>query len=882
MIIKSIELENWRSHNHTKLLFSKGTNMLIGIMGAGKSSVLEAICFALYGTIPAVLRRKIKLSEIVSKNADGSQAQCKVVLEFVHKGETYEVSRTIVNGKSSAEFRKDGRLIEAKSDAVTNMITNILGVNYDLFTRAIYAEQNQLDYLLTLNPSERKKQIDSLIGMDKFELARSNTLKAANRMSRDISVMTSSLSKYDQTKIKDEKDKLIGEIQKNDNEIKAIDEKLGKVVSEINGLESKLSELETKRREYELMSKKIIECQTYIQEMSNNLKRYDEGDLNAKKEKLDVLRTKIDEKTGVLKTLEQRMAELNMKIGTLRNVINEVNRKNEQVKTLEKELSEIKCDLNREQLAKMQKECNENIAKYEKLAGSALKEMEFVEKQYNQLKSNVEEIEEVSGQFEDIKKLSHRELEIKKGEKENCISWIASLNEIIKMNQDAIDKLKKDHKGVCPVCDTMLNEKKITEIINKKSEVIKESEKELKSYKDKLTALNEEITEYEKKLDKRKEFESLVAQLPEKRRELGEAAKRREVIKKDVEKYKNELSGYEQKLKEIEPAMRNAEKIERIKSAIEEINSYLEENKNADADLEKLLNEQKELSKKINLERDFLKTSEKNAVELETDIRDIEHNIQLKRKVDDKKSELAELEKKVSELNYDEDIYKRMDYKRNELKIEAEGLKAKKEGYVKNLALLNNSLSYVNRQIEEINKLESEIKHMSSCVNEIKLFQQALVETQIALRNELVNSINTIMKKVWKAMYPYGDIVEVRMAATENDYILQAKRGDEWVNAEGNMSGGERASMVLCLRIALSIVLAPQMNLLVLDEPTHNIDENGINALVQIMHDKLPNIIEQTFVITHDDALKEGASGRLYIFNRAKDRYEATSILETS
>jgi len=48
-MIKRVRLKNWRSHYDTDLRFDEGTNVIIGINGAGKSSVLEAIFFALFG-----------------------------------------------------------------------------------------------------------------------------------------------------------------------------------------------------------------------------------------------------------------------------------------------------------------------------------------------------------------------------------------------------------------------------------------------------------------------------------------------------------------------------------------------------------------------------------------------------------------------------------------------------------------------------------------------------------------------------------------------------------------------------------------------------------------------------------------------------------------
>ena len=64
-MIERLELENFRSHKKTEFKFSEGTNILIGISGSGKSSVLDGICFALYGNTPKLQARKLKVSDLI-------------------------------------------------------------------------------------------------------------------------------------------------------------------------------------------------------------------------------------------------------------------------------------------------------------------------------------------------------------------------------------------------------------------------------------------------------------------------------------------------------------------------------------------------------------------------------------------------------------------------------------------------------------------------------------------------------------------------------------------------------------------------------------------------------------------------------------------------
>ena len=48
MFIKKVHLENYRSHSNTTVEFSKGVNLILGMNGKGKSSILEAISMTLF------------------------------------------------------------------------------------------------------------------------------------------------------------------------------------------------------------------------------------------------------------------------------------------------------------------------------------------------------------------------------------------------------------------------------------------------------------------------------------------------------------------------------------------------------------------------------------------------------------------------------------------------------------------------------------------------------------------------------------------------------------------------------------------------------------------------------------------------------------------
>ena len=64
-MIKRVELENWKSHGNSEFEFGKGTNVLVGSLGSGKSGVMDAICYSLFGTFPALNNKRVTIDEVI-------------------------------------------------------------------------------------------------------------------------------------------------------------------------------------------------------------------------------------------------------------------------------------------------------------------------------------------------------------------------------------------------------------------------------------------------------------------------------------------------------------------------------------------------------------------------------------------------------------------------------------------------------------------------------------------------------------------------------------------------------------------------------------------------------------------------------------------------
>ncbi len=99
MRLRSLAIRNYRSIRHLQVEFPEGLLGIVGHNGAGKSSLLEAVAWALYGT-PAVRTRAEAVATI------GASDACRVRLEFDLGGEAFRLERVLKPSTTTAELAR--------------------------------------------------------------------------------------------------------------------------------------------------------------------------------------------------------------------------------------------------------------------------------------------------------------------------------------------------------------------------------------------------------------------------------------------------------------------------------------------------------------------------------------------------------------------------------------------------------------------------------------------------------------------------------------------------------------------------------------------------------------------------------------------------------
>jgi len=181
-------------------LSGHGLFLLNGPTGAGKTSVLDAICFALYGSVPGARQDGKRLR---SDHAEPGREPA-VTCEFSAQGRHFEVTRSPVWDKPSARGkngfttqqaktllreRVGGTWIEksGRNDEAGAEITGLLGMDREQFTRVVMLPQGDFAAFLRSKASDRLELLQKLFGTQRFEAVERELSALSQAATADVS-----------------------------------------------------------------------------------------------------------------------------------------------------------------------------------------------------------------------------------------------------------------------------------------------------------------------------------------------------------------------------------------------------------------------------------------------------------------------------------------------------------------------------------------------------------------------------------------------------------------------------------------------------------------------------------------------------------------------
>ena len=276
-MITSIELVDFLSHSDTKLEFENGVTVFVGDNGAGKSSIIDAITFALFGQHT----RKSNKSLIKRGSNQGFTK-----IGFSINDKQYQAVRKIDSkGSLSAKFSEiigDDRIELAAGErkqfgeSMTHEIEKTIGLDFEKLKIASIVQQGELNAIINAKPKEFKELLNAIIGINKLDVA-SESMKTVNKEFRQnirekigyddthIEILSKELERY-QKEIEDAKPQKDQLKTKQDNLKTEVDELRKKVEIDTPKID-KIDQLELRKKELVEYAKEAIrEIQREISE----------------------------------------------------------------------------------------------------------------------------------------------------------------------------------------------------------------------------------------------------------------------------------------------------------------------------------------------------------------------------------------------------------------------------------------------------------------------------------------------------------------------------------------------------------------------------------------------------------------------------------------
>lgn len=166
MRLNAIRLQNFRQHADTVVDFADGITGIIGPNGSGKTTILEAIAWALYGN-PAARGNR----DTIRFNRAPTRAAVRVELDFELGGHRYRV----VRGLTNAEVYLDGaeQPIANSITGVSELLQRRLGMTRAEFFNTYFTGQKELNVMAAMGPTERAQFLSRVLGYEKLRMAQS-------------------------------------------------------------------------------------------------------------------------------------------------------------------------------------------------------------------------------------------------------------------------------------------------------------------------------------------------------------------------------------------------------------------------------------------------------------------------------------------------------------------------------------------------------------------------------------------------------------------------------------------------------------------------------------------------------------------------------------
>ncbi len=796
MILKKIKLENIRSYINQTIEFPQGSVLLSGDIGSGKSTILFALEFALFGlkrvTLSGntLLRNGAKEGSVeIHFTIDNKEIIVKRNLKRTSKDIKQEAGYIAINQIKSELTAVE---LKAKILQLLGYPMSQLSKSKDVIYRfTVYTPQEQMRQIIYENKDLRLDTLRKVFGIDKYKKVKENCAFYIRKLKEKINYQEGTILDLDQ----------------------------------------KQTSKKQKQEQITLINQKIQDLNPKIQQIQEQIKK--------KKQEIQENQEKLNQLNELKKQFHVFEMQLNEKTST-------INKNNDELKLLEQEITVLNEKLNKFELKKPEYD-TEFVEKQIELLNEQLKQRNILTERIHLYNKKITElaveIDDKNNKLKDLdqKKQLFEKLEFDLKNKErikqdiiNIEQLLFQLNSKIKENEvkkESSEKLKKTVTDLenCPTCLQKVSLRHKAEITKKEGDKVRYFIQELKNLNTKKTIKTTELEKVKEDFEKLLKNETQFAQLKVEVETLSDADKEIQSKQERLDVMKKELSEYN-------------EKIEKIKSE-EQLQRSILDNKDV---LKNIQNYQIKLKEK-NFIQEKIKDKQENTKKINTNITTIKQEIN---KINNSKQELTQKIQQFKEIEESKAKQELENLMKTEKQFEVE-----KHGYNTEIETINKIIATLNTEIQqklETKKNIAEQKKLRNWLDEYFINLVSVIEKNVMLK--IYNEFNELFQK-WFNILIEDETINVRLDEEFTPLIMQNGYETEIIN----LSGGEKTSCALAYRLALNKVINDVQStintkdIIILDEPTDGFSTEQLDKVRNVLEELN---MQQVIIVSHESKIE--------------------------
>ncbi|AXV39782.1 SMC family ATPase [Methanobacterium sp. BAmetb5] len=796
MIFKSLIIRNIRSYERAKIEFPLGISLFEGDIGSGKSTILMAIEFALFG-----LGNQRGDSLLRKNTLKGS-----VILEFEIEGKHGRIERRLLRKNTDSPVKQDKGILvfdgakwQLSPSEMKEKILEILDFKEDpnpransyIFRYAIYTPQEEMKQIITQKPESRLQTLRKAFGIEDYMVAADNAYLILRYLKNKTSYLSGQTNDLIEKTIefeellakKEEKEVFLRELSNTQEITERMVNGQRKEILELNDLISQTKEIKAE----------IPHLLKQIADKNQSLGRYDQEIIEAQDENESRFLPIINELGERARPTNKNQDDLNKQIKFVKELLKNREGLTANLNLLNGDKQQIESDLGEDK--------NKNLD----------------ELQYGKeiLISRINKQNDlINLDLENIKLISEKKYRLE-AKRNNILEKMGNLEEL---------------EGSCPICGTLLDFEHKKDLKNEMEDEINKINNELKCLNESLLKTNDESKSKERELarlkSKLEDLESLIKKISN----LCALNDRIDSVKINLHKLNEKLS-----LTDDSVDFENIDEyMYRLEKTLDELKEF-ERNR-------KILDNANYQFKK-NLER--IEENKQMILVFKSDIQRYENDLVTAK---EKSDNLDELLQKMDELNLNYD----------KIKEEFRNINDELASTKTLIASIKENIFRLCEEIQRKEELKTQLDRLNEYqlwLNDYFVPTIRLIENHVM--NKRFNEFNDNFQK-WFNMLIDDDTKTAKLNDKDFSPIVQQDRFEQDMNylSGGEKTSVALAYRLALNNVVKNVSTGMKSNLLILDEPTDGFSKEQLYKIREILNElDCPQII----LVSHERELESFA-----------------------